>query len=93
MLTATFHSLGAPALIEPLYLVAMESLNPPEVRRFAVEQLRFIDTTMGIRHASLLASMACESLMATDSEYVLKDSVALISNTTSPSQIPTISLM
>lgn len=93
MLTAAFPSLGAPTLIEPLYLVAMESLNSPEVRHFAIEQLRCIDTTMGIRHASLLASLACESLMTTDSDYILTDSVAVTSGATSPSQIPAISIM
>jgi hypothetical protein len=93
MLTTAFPSIGAPTLIEPLYLVAMESLNSPEVRHFAIEQLRCVDTTMGIRQAGLLASMACESLMTIDSDYILTDSVAVASTATSPSQIPVISIM
>lgn len=82
---------GAPTLIEPLYLVAMESLNPLELRYFAIEQLRSIDTTMGIRHASLLASMACESLMTNNPEYVLTNSMATSGTAMFPSLIPTIS--
>ncbi|KEF56874.1 uncharacterized protein A1O9_07064 [Exophiala aquamarina CBS 119918] len=80
-----------PTLIEPLYLVAMEYLNPLELRHFAIEQLRSIDTTMGIRHASLLAGMAYESLMSNNPEHVLTNYVATMGTTMSPSQVPAIS--
>lgn len=69
----------------------MEALNTLEVRCFAIEQLRRIDTTMGIRHASLLASMAYQSLTATNSEYVLAENVFDVNAGTSPFQIPAIS--
>jgi len=70
----------------------MESLNPLELRYFAVEQLRYIDMSMGIRHASLLANMAHESLISTNPEYDLPNSVAAIGSAMSPSLIPAISL-
>lgn len=46
---------GILSLIRPLYCVSMESRNPHNMRLFAVEQLRRIDTEMGIRQAGLLA--------------------------------------
>ena len=38
-----------------MYVVSMEELNARSVRSFAVEQLRRIDASMGIRQAGLLA--------------------------------------
>lgn len=69
----------------------MEALNGLEVRCFAIEQLRHIDTAMGIRHASLLASMACESLMSTNPECVLTKYAPKTSTVMSSSRIPAIS--
>ena len=38
-----------------MYVVSMEELNARSVRSFAIEQLRRIDASMGIRQAGLLA--------------------------------------
>ena len=44
--------------MRPLYLVSLEELNTRNVRSFAVEQLRRINASMGIRQAGLLANTA-----------------------------------
>ena len=58
---STFFT-GILSLIRPLYVVSLEELNPLSVRSFAVEQLRRIDASMGIRQAGLLAETASKSL-------------------------------
>jgi hypothetical protein len=52
--SSTFF-IGILSLIQPLYVVSLEELNARSVRSFAVEQLRRIDASMGIRQAGLLA--------------------------------------
>ncbi|KIW18453.1 hypothetical protein PV08_02741 [Exophiala spinifera] len=59
---------GSPSfisLMHPLYLVALESLNPYGLRVFAIEQLRCIDASFGVRQARLLADTAESSLLDT----------------------------
>lgn len=51
-------------MIQPLFLVASTELNTIEVRRFAVEQLRRIAASTGVRQASLCADTAFESFPA-----------------------------
>jgi len=49
------------SLIQPLYVIALEALNPIDLRAFAVQQLRRIDASMGVRQASLLADTAAKT--------------------------------
>ena len=61
---STFFT-GILSLIWPLYIVSLEELNARSVRSFAVEQLRRIDASMGIRQAGLLAETVSTSLQET----------------------------
>ena len=45
-----------------MYVVSLEELNDRDMRFFAVEQLRRIDASMGIRQAGLLAETVSKSL-------------------------------
>ncbi|KAK5464680.1 hypothetical protein LTS15_001242 [Exophiala xenobiotica] len=49
------------SLIQPLYVIALETLNTIDLRAFAVRQLRAIDASMGVRQASLLADTAAKT--------------------------------
>ncbi|KIW73095.1 hypothetical protein PV04_01239 [Phialophora macrospora] len=49
------------SLIQPLYFVALTRLNTPVVRGFAVEQLRRIAASTGVRQAALLADTAAHT--------------------------------
>lgn len=49
---------GLPNLIWPLYIVALDDLNLDSMRAFAMQQLRSIAASTGIRQASLLAKSA-----------------------------------
>lgn len=55
---------GMITMIQPLYLVASTQLNTIEVRRFAVDQLRRIAASTGVRQASLCADTAFDSFPA-----------------------------
>ncbi|KAJ9640690.1 hypothetical protein H2204_003319 [Knufia peltigerae] len=58
---------GSPSyisLIQPLYLVALETLVPYSLRVFAIEQLRHIDASLGVRQARLLADTAENNLFS-----------------------------
>ncbi|KAK6379468.1 hypothetical protein LTS17_006386 [Exophiala oligosperma] len=58
---------GSPSyisLIQPLYLVALETLVPYSLRVFAIEQLRHIDAYLGVRQARLLADTAENNLFS-----------------------------
>jgi len=48
----------------------MEELNARSVRSFAVEQLRRIEASMGIREAGLLADTASKSLSESPRDFV-----------------------
>jgi hypothetical protein len=50
------------SLIRPLYLVALEEINFSSLRFFAIEKLRYIDASMGIRQAGLFAQTAFKHL-------------------------------
>ncbi|KAF2191228.1 hypothetical protein K469DRAFT_720220 [Zopfia rhizophila CBS 207.26] len=52
----------AVALIWTLFIVSQEELNDRSERSWAVEQLRNINASMGIRHARLLADFASQHL-------------------------------
>ena len=67
--SSTF-STGILSLIQPLYVVSVEELNARSVRLFAVEQLRRIGASMGIRQASLLAETASKSLSESPTDIV-----------------------
>jgi hypothetical protein len=54
--------IGFLLLIGPLYIVSREKLNAHRVRSFAIEQLRRIDASMGIRQAGLLADTASKGI-------------------------------
>jgi hypothetical protein len=58
------------SLIRPLYVVSLEELNARSVRSFAVEQLRRIDASMGIRQAGLLAETVSKSLGESPRDFV-----------------------
>ncbi|CEL04083.1 hypothetical protein ASPCAL05215 [Aspergillus calidoustus] len=49
-------------VIQPLFLVAEEPLNPASMRSFAVEQLYRIHKSTGVRRAGRLAEIAARSL-------------------------------
>ncbi|KAL1874022.1 hypothetical protein VTK73DRAFT_576 [Phialemonium thermophilum] len=49
-------------LVQPLYLVSMEDLNPHHIRLFATKKIRCIGETSGIRMARLLAETAASNL-------------------------------
>ena len=53
--------LGMLGLVRPLYVVALEQLNAHKVRSFAVDQLRLVESSMGIRQAGLLADAISRS--------------------------------
>ncbi|KAH7007070.1 hypothetical protein EDB80DRAFT_718179 [Ilyonectria destructans] len=50
------------SLIRPLFVVALEELNTRSIRGFAVEQLRSIGESVGIRQAGLLATTISKTL-------------------------------
>lgn len=50
------------SLVEPLYLISTLTLVPHLLRSFAVEKLRKISRSMGIRQAAVLADIACRNL-------------------------------
>jgi hypothetical protein len=50
--------------------VSLEELNARSVRSFAVEQLRRIDASMGIRQAGLLAETVSKSLGESPRDFV-----------------------
>ena len=66
------HSLGIVSFIRTLYVVAMERQNPQSVRSFALEQLRRIDASMGIRVAGLLAETGSKRINACSGYYIDK---------------------
>jgi hypothetical protein len=53
---------GIVSFIRPLYVVSLEEQNPRNVRAYAIEQLRHIDASMGIRQAGLLADTVSKQL-------------------------------
>ncbi|ORY13038.1 hypothetical protein BCR34DRAFT_562645 [Clohesyomyces aquaticus] len=58
--------IGSPrsaTLMWPLLVVSQEPLNPPEERFWAVEQLRRIGASMGIRQAGILADVVAKSMI------------------------------
>lgn len=60
--------LGSIALLEPLYIISIEDVNPTDLRLFAIKQLRRMSYSMGVRQAGILAEQAsriCHSV-----EYV-----------------------
>ncbi len=59
---AEIFLLGYASLIWPLLVVAQEHLNPRNERCWAVEQLRRISFSRGIRQAGLLAEGNAQSL-------------------------------
>ncbi|KAK5221307.1 hypothetical protein LTR99_006868 [Exophiala xenobiotica] len=56
------------SLIQPLYVIALETLNTIDLRAFAVRQLRAIDASMGVRQASLLADTAAKTFDGSSTE-------------------------
>lgn len=54
--------LGVLSLVQPLYMVCLEEYNDHNIRSFAVDQLRSIAASMGIRQAGLLADMVSKDL-------------------------------
>jgi hypothetical protein len=62
--------IGFLSLIPPLHIVSLEELNARSVRSFAVEQLRRIDASMGIRQAGLLAETVSKSLGESPRDFV-----------------------
>ncbi|KKK26308.1 hypothetical protein ARAM_001563 [Aspergillus rambellii] len=66
---STSGFIGSPhilSLIQPLYLVSMETLNPQALRFFAAEQLHQIGVSMGVGQAARLAAVAFQRLKARD---------------------------
>lgn len=63
--------LGALSLIWPLYIVCLEELNTRELRSFAVDRLRQIDESMGVRQAGLLADTVSERLNSSSGSHLL----------------------
>ncbi|KAF2260281.1 hypothetical protein CC78DRAFT_28884 [Lojkania enalia] len=59
------------SLIRPLYVVALEGLNPEYMRTFAVERLRHIGASMGIRQACLLADSIIQKPSDAPSSLIL----------------------
>lgn len=55
-------STGAMSLIWPLYVVSQEELNGRSEREWALEHLRRINESMGIRQAGVFADAAAQSL-------------------------------
>jgi hypothetical protein len=70
--------IGILSLIRPLYVVSLEELNARSVRSFAVEQLRRIDASMGIRQAGLLAEAVSKSLGESPGDVVSVPSPLMI---------------
>ena len=66
---STFFT-GILSLIQPLYVVSLEELNAHSVRSFAVEQLRRIDASMGIRQAGLLAETVSKRVNESPGDFV-----------------------
>lgn len=52
-----------------MYAVSLEELNDRSVRSFAVEQLRRIDASTGIRQAGLLAEAVSKSLRESPGDF------------------------
>lgn len=67
-------SLAALSVISSLYFIAMDDINPETVRRFAMDQLRRIDASMGVRKARLLADTVSASLSGTSGVFTLASS-------------------
>ncbi|KAJ6101941.1 hypothetical protein N7486_004368 [Penicillium sp. IBT 16267x] len=58
------------SLVQPLYVISIEELNPSALRLFAISELRRMSTFMGIRQAGLLAENSSKriGLLDLDSE-------------------------
>lgn len=53
-----------------MFVVSLEELNERSVRSFAVEQLRRIDASTGVRQAGLLAETVSKSLSESPKDFV-----------------------
>jgi uncharacterized membrane protein len=74
---STFFT-GILSLIQPLYVVSLEELNARSVRSFAVEQLRRIDASTGIRQAGLLAETVSKRVNESPGDFVSMPSHLMI---------------
>lgn len=90
--------IGSPrsaGLIWPIFVVSQEHLNPRSERCWAVEQLRRISSSMGIRQAGLLADTISQSLNGSQGNFANMEQQAVLShqsvspNCTSPSDLST----
>jgi hypothetical protein len=57
-----YHLIGASTMIWPLTVVAQERSNTNEERHWAIQELRHIGTTLGVRQASVLANTISVSM-------------------------------
>lgn len=57
--------IGSMSVIEPLYTIAVEELNPLDLRLFAIHRLKKMGSSMGVRQADLLAEQALQALCLT----------------------------
>jgi hypothetical protein len=55
---------GVISLIKPLSIVSQEERNSPSVRHWAVDRLRQINSSTGIRQAGLLADTVSQSMIS-----------------------------
>lgn len=54
--------IGSMSVIEPLYTISVEELNPLDLRLFAIHRLRRMGSSLGVRQAGLLAEKALQAL-------------------------------
>lgn len=59
---------GCFSLVQPLYIISIEELNPSGLRLFAISELRRMSTSMGIRQAEQLAENSSKRIGLVDHE-------------------------
>ena len=73
IITLLIILLGQLSLIRPLAVVAMEERNPRRVRTFAVDHLRQIHASMGIRQGAHMAELVAKSLEAAQDAFTSEE--------------------